>query len=154
MDRTPLVANAISVPLMNSKHLVAWAATFVVMLVIDGLWLGVIAKSTYQQGMGELMAAQPRLVPAAAFYLLYPVGLAVFAVLPGVDAGSMLRAALTGALFGLFCYGTYDLTNMAVVRNWPVGLSLLDMAWGTFASGVASAAGAAATLAWLQRSSG
>ncbi|MBN8746105.1 Uncharacterised protein [Xylophilus ampelinus] len=136
---------------MSSKHLIAWAATFVVMLVIDLLWLGVIAKGIYQQGMGALMAPQPRLPAAAAFYLLYPVGLVVFAVLPGADAGSVLRAALTGALFGLFCYGTYDLTNMAVVRGWPVGLSLLDMAWGTLASGVASAAGAAALLAWLKR---
>ncbi|MBS0426799.1 MAG: DUF2177 family protein [Proteobacteria bacterium] len=139
---------------MSSKHLVAWAATFVVMIVIDLLWLGVIAKGIYQQGMGALMAPQPRLGAAAAFYLLYPVGLVVFAVLPGADAGSVWRAALTGALFGLFCYGTYDLTNMAVVRNWPVGLSLLDMAWGTLVSGVSAAAGAAALIWWQQRGAG
>lgn len=133
---------------MNTKHLVAWAATFLVMLVIDLLWLGVIAKSLYQQGMGNLLAPQPRLVFAAAFYLLYPVGLVIFAVLPGFAAGSLARAAMLGALFGLFAYATYDLTNLAVVRDWPVGLSFLDMAWGSFASGVSAAAGLAA-LRWF-----
>lgn len=137
-------------PRMNTKLLLAWAATFIVMLAIDLLWLGVIAKSLYQQGMGDLMSPQPRLAAAAAFYLLYPVGLVIFAVWPGVNADSVLRAAWLGALFGLFAYGTYDLTNLAVVRNWPVGLSFIDMAWGTFASGVASAGGAAA-LRWLSQ---
>ncbi|HYN63992.1 MAG TPA: DUF2177 family protein [Candidatus Limnocylindrales bacterium] len=133
---------------MNTKHLVAWAATFLVMLVIDLLWLGVIAKSLYQQGMGNLMAPQPRLAFAALFYLLYPVGLVIFAVLPGVAADSVARAAVLGALFGLFAYATYDLTNLAVIRDWPVGLSFLDMAWGSFVSGVSAAAGAAA-LRWF-----
>ncbi|MES2530294.1 MAG: DUF2177 family protein [Pseudomonadota bacterium] len=133
---------------MTTKHLVAWAATFIVMLVIDGLWLGVIAKNLYQQGMGDLMASPPRLGFAAAFYLLYPIGLVFFAVLPGVEADSVWRGALVGALFGLFAYGTYDLTNSAVVRNWPIGLSFIDMAWGTFASGLASAGGTAA-LRWF-----
>lgn len=133
---------------MTTKHLVAWAATFLVLLVIDGLWLGVIAKNMYQQAMGDLMAPQPRLDFAAAFYLLYPIGLVFFAVLPGAAADSVWRGALVGALFGLFAYGTYDLTNSAVVRNWPIGLSLIDMAWGTFASGLAAASGTAA-LRWF-----
>ncbi len=137
-------------PRMNTKLLLAWAATFIVMLAIDLLWLGVIAKSLYQQGMGDLMSPQPRLAAAAAFYLLYPIGLVIFAVWPGVNADSVLRAAWLGALFGLFAYGTYDLTNLAVVRNWPVSLSFIDMAWGTLASGVASAGGAAA-LRWLSQ---
>jgi uncharacterized membrane protein len=135
-------------PLMMTKHLLAWAATFVVMVVIDLLWLGVIAKNMYQEGMGELMSPQPRLAAAALFYLLYPVGLVIFAVAPGVQADSVARAALLGALFGLFAYSTYDLTNLAVVRNWPVSLSFIDIAWGTFVSGVSSALGAIA-LRWF-----
>ena len=127
---------------MTTKHLVAWAATFVVMIVIDLLWLGVIAKNLYAQGMGDLMSPQPRLGVAAIFYLMYPIGLVNFAVLPGVDAGSVMRAGVMGALFGLFAYATYDLTNLAVVRNWPVALSFIDIAWGTFVSGVSAAAGA------------
>ncbi|MET0544563.1 MAG: DUF2177 family protein [Variovorax sp.] len=128
---------------MTTKYLLAWAATFVVMLAIDMLWLGVIAKSLYQQGMGNLMAPQPRLAIAALFYVMYPIGLVIFAVLPGMSADSLARAALLGALFGLFAYGTYDLTNLAVVRDWPVGLSFIDMAWGTFVSGLSAVAGMA-----------
>ncbi len=131
---------------MTSKYLVAWAATFIVMLAIDLLWLGVIAKTYYQQAMGSLMSPEPRLGVAALFYLMYPVGLTIFAVTPGVAADSVARAAVLGALFGLFAYATYDLTNLAVVRDWPVTLSFVDIAWGTFASAVASGAGA-----WVMR---
>lgn len=133
---------------MSTKHLVAWAAAFLVLLVIDMLWLGVVARNMYQQAMGDLMSPQPRLAFAAVFYLLYPVGLLIFAILPGTEAQSVARAALLGGLFGLFCYGTYDLTNLAVVRNWPLGLSFIDIAWGAFVSGVAAAAGALA-LRWF-----
>jgi len=133
---------------MNTKHLVAWAATFVVLLTIDMLWLGIVAKGMYQQGMGELMSPQPRLAFAAVFYLLYPVGLLIFAILPGIDAQSVPRAAVLGGLFGLFCYATYDLTNLAVIRNWPLGLSFIDIAWGVVVSSVAAAAGAVA-LRWF-----
>ena len=136
---------------MSTKHLVAWAATFVVMLVIDALWLGVIAKGLYQQGMGSLMAPQPRLGFAALFYLLYPVGLVIFAVLPGLAEGGVFRAAMLGALFGLFAYATYDLTNLSVVRDWPLGLSFIDIAWGTFVSGVSAAAGLAVVRWYVAR---
>lgn len=132
---------------MNTKHLVAWAVTFVVLLVIDMIWLGVVAKSMYQEAMGDLMSPNPRLAFAAAFYLIYPIGLLIFAILPGAEAQSVTRAAVLGGLFGLFCYATYDLTNLAVIRNWPLALSFIDIAWGTLVSGVAAAAGAAA-LRW------
>ncbi len=133
---------------MTTKHLAAWAATFLVMALIDSLWLGVIAKNLYQQGLGHLMASEPKLGFAALFYLLYPVGLVFFAVLPGAEAASLARTALLGALLGLFAYATYDLTNLSIMKGWPLGLSLLDMAWGTFASGVAATAGGAA-LRWM-----
>ncbi|MDM0004624.1 DUF2177 family protein [Variovorax sp. J22G73] len=134
---------------MSTKHLVAWAVTFVVLLVIDMIWLGVIAKGMYQEAMGDLMSPNPRLAFAAVFYLAYPIGLLVFAIVPGLAAQGVMRAALMGGLFGLFCYATYDLTNLAVIRNWPLALSFIDIAWGTVVSGVAAAAGAA-TLRWFE----
>ena len=133
---------------MSTKHLVAWAVTFVVLLVIDMIWLGVVAKGMYQEAMGDLMSPNPRLAFAAVFYLIYPVGLVIFAIVPGLAAQGVMRAALMGGLFGLFCYATYDLTNLAVIRNWPLALSFIDIAWGTLVSGVAAAAGAAA-LRWF-----
>ncbi|MGJ7554092.1 DUF2177 family protein [Variovorax sp. RB3P1] len=133
---------------MNTKHLVAWAVTFVVLLVIDMIWLGVVAKGMYQEAMGDLMSPNPRLAFAAVFYLIYPIGLLIFAIVPGLAAQGVMRAALMGGLFGMFCYATYDLTNLAVIRNWPLALSFIDIAWGTLVSGVAAAAGAA-TLRWF-----
>ncbi|MGJ7612417.1 MULTISPECIES: DUF2177 family protein [unclassified Variovorax] len=133
---------------MSTKHLVAWAVTFVVLLVIDMIWLGVVAKGMYQEAMGDLMSPNPRLAFAAVFYLIYPVGLVLFAIVPGLAAQGVMRAALMGGLFGLFCYATYDLTNLAVIRNWPLALSFIDIAWGTLVSGLAAAAGAAA-LRWF-----
>lgn len=133
---------------MITHFLYAWAATFVIMLVLDALWLGLIARRFYADAMGDLMAKKPRWGAAALFYLAYPAGLAFFAVLPGLETSPWLHAGLKGALFGMFCYGTYDLTNLAVVRHWPLKLSLADLAWGTLVSGVSSAGGAAVLL-WL-----
>lgn len=123
------------------KYSGAYLATLFTLLVVDMLWLRVIAVSWYQNGMGPLLAESPNLWAAGAFYLLFPLGLTIFALhLPGEQAG-IVRAAVYGALFGFFAYATYDLTNLAVVKNWPLGLSLLDIAWGTLLSGVSAAAG-------------
>lgn len=123
-----------------SKYLAPYAATLVVMLVIDLLWIGVIAKPLYQQGIGHLMAEQPRLPVAVAFYLVYALGLTVFAVASG-SVADWKGAALYGAMFGFFAYATYDLTNLATLRNWPLGLALIDMAWGTAVSAVCAGVG-------------
>lgn len=122
------------------KYAGVYLAVFLTMFIIDMVWLRVIAVSWYQQGMAEHLAESPNLVAAAAFYLLFPIGLMIFAILP-VESASLMKVAITGALFGFFAYATYDLTAMAVLKNWPVGLSILDMAWGTLVSGVASIAG-------------
>jgi uncharacterized membrane protein len=108
------------------------------------LWLGLIAKAMYQQAIGHLMAAQPKLLPASAFYVLYAAGLMIFAVMPHAGDAGWSKAVLTGALFGFFAYATYDLSNLATLRNWPVDLTLVDMAWGTLLSAAAAAAGKAA----------
>ena len=122
------------------KTLATYAAIFATMFVIDMLWLGLIAKSTYANAMGPLLSPHPNLWAAAAFYLLFPAGLLIFAVLPQADS-PVWKAALMGALFGFFAYATYDLTNLAVIRDWPLGLTFIDLAWGTTVSGVATIAG-------------
>ena len=129
-----------------SKILLAYAATLVAMLALDFLWLGLIAKPLYRQGIGHLMAEQPQMAVAAAFYAFFAVGLMVFAVLPTATTAPWPKTAWTAALFGLFCYATYDLTNLATLRNWPAGLSFIDMAWGSVVSALAALAGRAATL--------
>lgn len=121
------------------RYAVVYLATLLVIGLLDALWLGVIAKSWYAEGMGDLLAPKINIYAAAAFYLLYPVGVVIFAVLPSGD--QLGKAVLMGALFGLFCYGTYDMTNLAVVRNWPVGLSFLDIAWGMTVSAAGATAG-------------
>ncbi len=122
-----------------------YAATALVMIVIDLVWLGVVAKPIYAQGIGHLMADQPTLWAAGLFYLLYPVGLVVFAVLPSalhtVVGTGWLGSLLAGALFGLIAYATYDLTNLATLKDWPLSLTLIDMAWGSSVSGVSAAVG-------------
>ena len=118
----------------------AYFAALLVVAALDFVWLGLVATQWYQAGIGHLMASQPRVGAAAAFYLLYPVGLVLFAV--GPAQGNVARALRLGGLFGLFAYGTYDVTSLAILRDWPLGLSLLDTAWGGCVSAAASAAGA------------
>jgi uncharacterized membrane protein len=117
---------------------IGYGAALVVMGVLDALWLGVIARDLYRREIGDLMAAQIRLAPAALFYLGYPAGLVALAVQPMPD--SIWMAAWRSALFGLVAYGTYDLTNMATLRHWSVTVTLADMAWGAFASALAGSA--------------
>ena len=122
------------------KYAGTYLAVFLTMVVIDMIWLGVIAKSMYADAMGTLMNPSPNLWAAAAFYLLFPLGLLIFAVLPQADS-PLWKAALMGAMFGFFAYATYDLTNLAVIRDWPLGLTFIDLAWGTMVSGIAASAG-------------
>ena len=123
------------------RYLATYAAIAVVMIALDLLWLGVIAKPLYQQGIGHLMAEQPNVPVAALFYALYALGLLVLAVLPNAAEPGWSKTLVTAALFGFFAYATYDLTNLATLKGWPVGLSLLDMAWGTVVSTASAAAG-------------
>ena len=117
-----------------------YLVVFITMLVLDMVWLRGIATAWYQQGLGHLMAPKPDLFAAGIFYLMYPLGLVIFAVLPNEDS-SLLKTTAMGALFGLFAYATYDLSNLATLRDWPLNVSLMDMTWGTFASGMSVAAG-------------
>lgn len=130
------------------RHFVAYAVVLVAFLAIDFVWLGYVAREFYKSQMGDLLAPQPLLTPAAAFYLLYAAGLVFFAVAPGLREQSWRVALLNGAALGLIAYATYDLTNLAVVRGWPAMLSVVDLAWGACLSAAAAAIGyfAAASL--------
>lgn len=132
-----------------NKTLAAGLAVVLVMLALDALWLGVLAKSTYQAAIGPLMVDPPRWGAAVAFYGLYTAGLLVFVVLPQADRPWTHTLGL-GALLGLVAYGTYDLSNLATLSAWTLRLSLVDMAWGAFITGAAASAGHAA-LRWADR---
>jgi uncharacterized membrane protein len=128
---------------MNHK-LAAYLVALTVMLLLDLLWLGFVARPLYLQGLGHLMAETPTLWAAALFYAVYGLGLLRFAIASPAtqkDTGAVSRAALSGALFGFVAYATYDLTNLATLRDWPVVLAFIDIAWGTLASAGAAAAG-------------
>ena len=124
-----------------NKYLVACLVVAVVMVAMDVLWLGFIAKSLYQDGIGHLMAERPQVVAALAFYIIYAVGLVVFTVAPQIGMAGWYSTALKAALFGFVAYATYDLSNLATLKNWPLWLSLVDMAWGMVASAVAAVGG-------------
>lgn len=109
-----------------------------IFLIIDMVWLTVIAKKLYADRLGYLMASKPNLLAALIFYLLFVVGLQFFVVNPALASGSWKAALLPGLFFGLVTYATYDLTNLATVRDWPVLITCVDLVWGSFVSGVTS----------------
>ncbi len=127
----------------------SFGATALVMIAIDLLWLGVIAKPWYLAGMGHLMAPKPNLIAAALFYVMFPVGLMIFAVIPHAETTGIAKAAMWGAAFGFFTYATYDLTNLATLKAYPLGLAVLDITWGTFVSAIAATAGKAVHSRWI-----
>jgi len=108
--------------------------TIPVFFVIDMVWLGFVARGFYQDQIGHLMG--PINWPAAVtFYLIYIVGIIIFAVAPALDAQSLSKAIMLGALFGFFTYATYDFTNLATLKDWPLTVVLVDVAWGAVLSG-------------------
>jgi uncharacterized membrane protein len=97
---------------------------------IDMVWLGLIAKNFYAQRIGLLMKPDINWPAAILFYLLFIIGLVVFVIMPAFEKGSWLHALSLGALFGLIAYATYDLTNLATLKNWPLSVTIVDLAWG------------------------
>lgn len=124
--------------------IVAYLASAIAFFVLDFIWLSLAVPRIYRPLLGTLLRDSPNLSVAGAFYLIYVVGLVVFAVLPAASAGSWLMALGLGALLGLVAYGTYDFTNLSTVRDWPLMVSLVDLAWGISVSAVAALVGYAA----------
>lgn len=115
--------------------------TLIVFLGIDALWLGLVAPKFYRSQIGHLMAEKANLLAAGVFYLLFVGALVYFVVEPGLRSGEMRQVILRGALFGLVTYATYDLTNLATVREWSILVTIVDMVWGTVLTAATSALG-------------
>jgi len=113
------------------KYFLLYLAFLVALVSIDLVWLLGIAKNVYRDEMGSLMALEPKLLAGLVFYVLYALGACIFVVIPALSKQSLSHALIYGALFGFFCYMTYDLTNLAVIRDFPTRLALIDIAWGS-----------------------
>lgn len=123
-----------------------YLSTLIVFLTLDGIWLGLVGGSFYSAALGDLMLDGFRVVPAVLFYLLYIAGIVMFVLPLSRRHGARWAPAMYGVCFGLCAYGTYDLTNHAVLRVWTWQLTVIDMAWGAFVTAAASVIGA-----WVER---
>ncbi|MBN1891061.1 MAG: DUF2177 family protein [Thermoflexales bacterium] len=121
-------------------YLKLYLATLVVFFAMDMVWLGLVARDFYQKHLGFLMAPSPNWFAALVFYLLFIAGILVFVVVPGLKSDSLQITLLRAALFGLITYATYDLTNLATLKDWPVLITVVDMIWGTVLSVTVSVA--------------
>ena len=125
-----------------ARMITAYVVTAIVFLGIDYLWLSRVAKSFYFDRLGDMVLDKPKMGAAALFYAVYVIGIVIFAVAPALKGpGGATTAALYGALFGFFAYATYDMTNYATLKNWPVAITVVDIAWGTVLTGVSALAG-------------
>ncbi len=119
--------------------LISYGVALVTFVVVDLLWLGTMASRFYKPILGDIAAPQFNPAAATVFYLLYPVGLVIFAINPALKAASLSTALTYGALFGFFTYATYDLTNQATLRNWSTLLTVVDVSWGTLLGAISAA---------------
>lgn len=126
-----------------------YLASLFVFLALDAIWLGLVGGSLYSAVLGGLMLDRFRVMPAVIFYLLYVSGIVMFVLPLARRCGGVWCAAMCGAFFGLCAYGTYDLTNYAVLRVWTWELTVIDMAWGALVTAAASITGA-----WVERRRG
>jgi uncharacterized membrane protein len=117
-----------------------YAIALPVFFAIDMVWLGLVAKNFYAKQIGFLMKADVNWAAAILFYLLFIAGLVVFIITPSLEKNSLTRAIWTGALFGLVTYATYDLTNLATLKDWPILVTVVDLIWGAVLSLSVSAA--------------
>ncbi len=109
--------------------------TLLTFLIIDGFWLLLVAKNFYAKHLGYLMTKTPNLWAAGIFYLIYILGLLIFVIQPSLEKQSLTSAIFLGAFFGFCCYATYDLTNMATVKDWPLIVTIVDLIWGAVVTG-------------------
>lgn len=124
-----------------TKFAVVYCMTALVFFALDMFWLGVIARNLYVKHLGHLLAERVNWAAAIIFYALYIVGIILFAIEPGVRSDSSSRAVVWGVLYGFFTYATYELTNLALLKDWPVTIVFIDIAWGMILCGIAAAAG-------------
>jgi uncharacterized membrane protein len=124
---------------MNLRHTLGlYVVAAAVFLVIDLVWLSVVAPALYEHFLGDLLAEDPNVVAAALFYAIFVAGLVYFVIAPAVEEQSARTAVVKGAAFGLVTYATWDLTSLAVIEDFPAGVVPIDMAWGTFLAATVS----------------
>lgn len=123
------------------SYLKAYIGALIVFGAIDATWLSTMGPIVYRPALAEILAPNLRVAPAIAFYLMYPVGIVVFAITPALRSGSTASAFMLALLFGAIAYATYDLTNYAILRAWTLQITILDIGYGALTSGVAAIAG-------------
>jgi len=128
---------------MPVLSVIAYATTLFVFVGIDLVWLTWVGGPAYRAALGDILLSSVRIAPALAFYLVYPLGLTMFAVMPALGGASLAQTMVYGALFGFFTYATYDLTNLATLRNWTMNVTLMDIGWGCVLCAVVAVAAAA-----------
>jgi uncharacterized membrane protein len=116
-----------------------YIATVPIFFTIDLLWIGVVAENFYTKNLDHLLSPQVNWLAAIIFYLIYITGILIFAVLPGLNKNSLGKAVLLGALFGFFTYMTYELTNFALIKDWPINVVIIDILWGVILCSCVSA---------------
>jgi uncharacterized membrane protein len=125
--------------MIMTKWFIAYGAAAVAFLALDAIWLRWAANNLYRPVIGEIMAKDFNLGAAGAFYVIYIAGITWFAIRPGLEGGGVQAAMLNGILLGALCYTTFDLTSQAVMKVWATQISVLDILWGAFVTGAASA---------------
>ena len=131
------------------KYLFIYLIATAIFFGMDMLWLGLIAKNFYRQKLGFIFTGEVRWAAAVIFYLIYIGGILYFAIQPGLNGGGWQIALLNGALFGLMCYATYDLTNMATIKQWPLVVVAVDIIWGMVLTGTVSVLTYLAAAKWI-----
>lgn len=134
---------------MNS-YVVAYIGVFLTFLILDALWLGLIAKDFYQSQMGDLMKTNINYFPAVFFYALYSAAIVYLVIFPNeAQQNALISVALSGVILGMAAYGTYNFTNLAVIKDWPVTATFVDWTWGMFVTAT-SALGGYYAMTWFK----
>lgn len=120
------------------QNLKVFITTFIVFFLVDILWLGFLSKKLYKDYLGHLMSPDVNWAAALIFYFMFILGLVFFVINPAIEKGSLSYAILAGGFFGLVSYGTYDLTNLATLKDWPLNITIIDLIWGTFLNSATS----------------
>ena len=132
-----------------TKYFLTYFIVLTIFLEIDALLLGFIARKFYVSNLGHILAEKPNFIAAAVFYSIYVIGIIIFSTIPALKEGLGSTALLYGALFGFFAYLTYDMTNYSTLKDWPLQVSLIDTAWGTFITGISSYLGYHIAKSWV-----
>ena len=131
------------------KYAIVYGVSLAVFLIVDFIWLGWLARSYYHRQLGDLLSQRVNWGAAMAFYAIYIVGLMIFCIVPAIHRSSLSQAIILGGLYGFFTYATYELTNYALIRDWPAPLVPVDIAWGVVLCCIVSACGFT-VFRWLQ----